>query len=208
MSKLLLGAAALALGAVGAGHGPAVAMADRHAPAAQSAAGAQAEADEPATVGGAAMDPARDIVANMSQSADHKTLARAVRAADIAATLQGPGPFTVFAPTDAAFGRLPPGAVEQLLRPENKGQLKTLLDYHVVAGSYTTSEFEALIEADPAGVATLTAVGGGTIRISKEEGVFAVTDANGNMSYFTDADVTQSNGVVHVVNGVLLPAVG
>lgn len=156
------------------------------------------------TVGGAEMFPDRTIVANASTSADHTTLVRLVTAADLAATLSGPGPFTVFAPTNAAFGRLAAGTVDTLLEPANKASLVRILNYHVVPGTVLAADLKTRIEAG-GGTAMLTTATGGTLTATMEGAAIKLTDANGNSSYITQPDVKQSNGVVHVVNGVLLP---
>lgn len=156
-------------------------------------------------VGGAAMYPNRTIVQNAVNSKDHTTLVTAVQAAGLVETLSGPGPFTVFAPTNAAFGRLPAGTVETLTRPENKAQLTKVLTYHVVPGVKTRSQIAADIRAG-GGTATYQTAQGGQIRAMMEGTNVVLMDANNNRSYVTQADVMQSNGVIHVVNGVLLPA--
>lgn len=155
-------------------------------------------------VGGAPMLPNRTIVANASQSKDHTTLVAAVKAAGLVDTLSGPGPFTVFAPTNAAFGKLPAGTVDGLLKPEAKGTLTSVLTYHVVPGRVMAADLSRLIAAG-GGTATLTTVQGGTLRAMVQGGNVVLTDAKGGTSVVTQADVAQSNGVVHVVDGVLLP---
>ncbi|RHW17428.1 fasciclin domain-containing protein [Sphingomonas gilva] len=158
-------------------------------------------------VGGAEMLPTRTIVENASASADHTTLVAAVKAAGLVETLSGPGPFTVFAPTNAAFGRLAPGTVDTLLKPENKATLVKVLTYHVVPGNISAAQLQQQITAG-GGTATLTTVQGEPLTARMETGAVMLTDVNGNKSYVTQADVRQSNGVVHVVNGVLLPKMG
>lgn len=155
-------------------------------------------------VGGAEMFPSKTIVENASASADHTTLVAAVKAAGLVETLSGPGPFTVFAPTNDAFGRLAPGTVDTLLKPENKAALTKVLTYHVVPGNMSAAQIQSAITAG-GGTATLTTVEGEPLRASVENGAVVLTDVNGNKSFVTQADVRQSNGVVHVVNGVLLP---
>jgi len=132
------------------------------------------------------------------------TLVAAVKAADLVGTLSGPGPFTVFAPTNDAFGRLAPGMVDTLLKPENKASLTKVLTYHVVPGVITADDLRQRITAG-GGTATLTTVEGDPITATMVGAVIALTDVNGNKSYVETADVRQSNGVVHVVNGVIVP---
>jgi uncharacterized surface protein with fasciclin (FAS1) repeats len=155
-------------------------------------------------VGGAAMYPSRNIVENAVNSRDHTTLVAAVKAAGLVETLSGPGPFTVFAPTNAAFERLPSGTVPTLLRPENRGMLTTVLTYHVVPGRLTAADLAARASAG-GGVATLTTVQGESLRVSGSGNAWVVTDAKGGRSRITIADVMQSNGVIHVVDTVLMP---
>ena len=155
-------------------------------------------------VGGAAMYPSRNIVENAVNSRDHTTLVAAVKAAGLVDTLAGDGPFTVFAPTNAAFERLPSGTVPTLLRPENKGMLQTVLTYHVVPGRLTAADLAARARA-AGGVATLTTVQGQSLRVSGSGAAWVVTDAKGGRSRITIADVMQSNGVIHVVDTVLMP---
>ena len=159
------------------------------------------------TVGGATMAPTMTIVQNASNAPNLTTLVAAVKAADLAATLSGPGPFTVFAPTNEAFGRLAPGTVDTLLKPENKPSLMKVLTYHVVAGNVSSAQLMQMIAAG-AGTAKLTTVEGEPLTATMANGVIALTDVNGNKSYVETADVRQSNGVVHVVNGVLIPKLG
>jgi uncharacterized surface protein with fasciclin (FAS1) repeats len=155
-------------------------------------------------VGGAAMYPTRDIVDNAVNSKDHTTLVAAVKAAGLVDTLKSAGPFTVFAPTNAAFAKLPAGTVETLLKPENRGTLATVLTYHVVAGKMNARDLAAAIKAG-GGKATLTTVQGGTLTASMMGKTLMLTDAKGGMSHVTIGDVNQSNGVIHVVDAVLLP---
>jgi len=155
-------------------------------------------------VGGAAMYPTRNIVENAVNSKDHTTLVAAVKAAGLVDTLAGPGPFTVFAPTNAAFAKLPAGTVETLVKPENKATLTSILTYHVVAGRVTAADVMKLIK-DGGGKATLTTVNGGTLTASMMGKRIMLTDAKGGMSHVTIGNVMQSNGVIHVVDGVLLP---
>ena len=155
-------------------------------------------------VGGAAMYPNRTIVQNAVNSRDHTTLVSAVQAAGLVDTLNSAGPFTVFAPTNAAFGKLPAGTVETLVQPANKGQLTTVLTYHVLPGRKTASQIMADIRAG-GGTATYTTVQGGTLRAMMSGNAVVLTDAKGGQSRVTMADVMQSNGVIHVVDTVLLP---
>jgi len=155
-------------------------------------------------VGGAAMYSTKNIVENAVNSKDHTTLVAAVKAAGLVETLSGPGPFTVFAPTNAAFAKLPAGTVETLVKPENKATLTSILTYHVVAGRVTAADVMKLIK-DGGGKATLTTVNGGTLTASIMGKRIMLTDAKGGMSHVTIGNVMQSNGVIHVVDGVLLP---
>ena len=156
-------------------------------------------------VGGAAMYPTRTIVENAVNSRDHTTLVAAVQAAGLVETLSGPGPFTVFAPTNAAFAKLPAGTVETLLRPENKAMLASVLTYHVVSGRMSAADLMAAVRAG-GGSATLTTVNGGTLTAQMSGNNLVLTDAKGGRSIVTQADVFQSNGVIHVTNAVSLPA--
>lgn len=156
------------------------------------------------TVGGAAMYPNRNIVENAAQSKDHTTLVAAVKAAGLVDTLSGPGPFTVFAPTNEAFAALPAGTVDNLLKPENKDALTKLLTYHVVAGRLTAKDLAAKAAA-AGGKAQLTTVEGEPLTVSKEGSGWLVTDAKGQSAHVTIGDVAQSNGVIHVVDKVLMP---
>jgi len=155
-------------------------------------------------VGGAAMYPNKNIIENAVNSKDHTTLVAAVKAAGLVETLQGKGPFTVFAPTNAAFDKLPKGTVETLLKPENKKMLQTILTYHVVAGKMNSSDIAKAIKAGK-GKATLKTVSGGTLTAWMSGKDLYISDENGNKSKVTIADVNQSNGVIHVVDAVLLP---
>jgi uncharacterized surface protein with fasciclin (FAS1) repeats len=155
-------------------------------------------------VGGAAMLPSKDIVDNAVNSKDHTTLVAAVKAAGLVETLKGPGPFTVFAPTNAAFGALPAGTVETLLKPENKSALTGILTYHVVPGRLDAKALAAKIKAGK-GSATLTTVQGATLTVRATAGGVTVTDAKGGTAKVSIADVYQKNGVIHVVDKVLLP---
>jgi uncharacterized surface protein with fasciclin (FAS1) repeats len=155
-------------------------------------------------VGGAAMYPTKTIVDNAVNSKDHTTLVAAVKAADLVGTLSSPGPFTVFAPTNAAFAKLPAGTVETLVKPENKGTLTTILTYHVVAGTMTSQSIAAAIKAG-GGKAELTTVQGEKLTAWMKGDKLVLTDAKGGNSMVTIADVMQSNGVIHVVDTVLMP---
>jgi uncharacterized surface protein with fasciclin (FAS1) repeats len=155
-------------------------------------------------VGGAPMYPSKNIVENAVNSADHTTLVAAVKAAGLVETLQTAGPFTVFAPDNAAFAKLPAGTVETLLKAENKAQLQAVLTYHVVAGKMGSKEIAAAIKAGN-GKATLTTVQGGTLTAWMKGKDLYITDANGGQSKVTIADVWQSNGVIHSVDTVVLP---
>lgn len=156
------------------------------------------------TVGGAEMVASKTIVENASQSADHTTLVAAVKAAGLVDTLSGKGPLTVFAPTNAAFGMLPAGTVDTLLKPENKATLTSVLTYHVVPGKVTAAELIGKIKAG-GGTAMLKTVQGETLKASLSGSNVVLTDAKGGQATVTIADVPQSNGVVHVVDHVLLP---
>ena len=155
-------------------------------------------------VGGAAMYPTKNIVENAVNSKDHTTLVAAVTAAGLVETLSSAGPFTVFAPTNAAFAKLPAGTVETLVKPENKATLTTILTYHVVAGRLTAADIEAKAMAN-GGKAVLTTVQGQTLTVAKSGMGWAVTDAKGGKSMITIADALQSNGVIHVIDTVLMP---
>ncbi len=156
-------------------------------------------------VGGAAMYASKDIIDNAVNSNDHTTLVAAVKAAGLVDTLKGPGPFTVFAPTNAAFDALPAGTVDTLLKPENKADLAKVLTYHVVAGKVDSTALMSKINAG-GGMASLTTVEGEPL-VAKAgaNGGITVTDSKGNVANVTIADVMQSNGVIHVVDTVLLP---
>jgi uncharacterized surface protein with fasciclin (FAS1) repeats len=155
-------------------------------------------------VGGAPMLASKDIIDNAVNSKDHTTLVAAVKAAGLVDTLKGPGPFTVFAPTNAAFAALPAGTVDTLLKPENKGMLTGILTYHVVAGKMDAAALTKAI-ADGKGSASLKTVAGGTLTAKAMGGKVMVTDEKGASATVTIADVYQSNGVIHVVDKVLLP---
>ena len=156
-------------------------------------------------VGGATMYPNKTIVQNAANSPDHTTLVAAVKAAGLVDTLNGPGPFTVFAPTNEAFAMLPDGTVATLLKPENKAMLTKVLTYHVVAGNMDSKALMAAIAAG-GGKATLTTVEGAPlVAMMGAPGTITLTDAKGDVATVTIADVYQSNGVIHVIDHVLLP---
>nr|WP_239479478.1 fasciclin domain-containing protein [Lichenicola cladoniae] len=156
-------------------------------------------------VGGAAMYPQQNIIQNAVNSKDHTTLVAAVKAAGLVDTLSSPGPFTVFAPTNEAFAMLPAGTVSTLLKPENKAMLTKVLTYHVVAGTMDSKALMAAITAG-GGRATLTTIEGEPlIAMMGSPGTITLTDAKGGMATVTIADVYQSNGVIHVIDHVLLP---
>ncbi len=164
---------------------------------------AHMEAKNP-MVGGAAMYPTKNIIENAVNSRDHTTLVTAVKAADLVDTLSSPGPFTVFAPTNAAFAKVAPAMVEKVLKPENKALLSSILTYHVVAGRMTAKDIMKAIKAGR-GKAMLTTVNGGTLTAAMMGKRLMLTDARGGMSHVTIGNVMQSNGVIHVVDSVLLP---
>ena len=165
---------------------------------------ARASADTNPMVGGAAMLRTRDIIDNAVNSADHTTLVAAVKAAGLVDTLKGAGPFTVFAPTNAAFAKLPAGTVDTLLKPENKGTLTTVLTYHVVPGRIDAADLGARIKAG-GGSASLATVQGGTLTARMQGKAVLIADAKGNTARVTTANVYQSNGVIHVIDTVLMP---
>ena len=155
-------------------------------------------------VGGAAMYPSKNIIENAVNSKDHTTLVAAVKAAELVDVLSGEGPFTVFAPTNNAFAKLPEGTVNTLLMTENKKTLQTVLTYHVVAGKWNAEDVLMRIK-EGKGKAEITTVSGGVITAWLKGGAVYITDANGNSAKVTIADVNQSNGVIHVIDTVLLP---
>lgn len=156
-------------------------------------------------VGGQPMMPAKTIVANAVNSADHTTLVAAVKAAGLVDTLNSPGPFTVFAPVNAAFAALPPGTIETLLRPENKASLTKLLTYHLVAGNLDAAKLMQMIKAGK-GEATLKTVAGETLTLAMNGSTnIIITDMKGEVADITISDVRQSNGIIHVIDRVLLP---
>ncbi|SOD92345.1 Uncaracterized surface protein containing fasciclin (FAS1) repeats [Spirosoma fluviale] len=156
------------------------------------------------TVGGAPMYPSKNIIENAVNSKDHTTLVAAVKAAGLVETLSGAGPFTVFAPTNKAFDKLPKGTVETLVKPENKETLTKILTYHVVAGKMGAADVVKAIK-DGGGKATLNTVSGGTLTAMMKGKNVVLMDAKGGTSTVTIADVNQSNGVIHVIDTVLMP---
>lgn len=161
--------------------------------------------DKPVEVGGAPMYSTKNIVENAVNSKDHTTLVAAVKAAGLVETLQSAGPFTVFAPTNDAFAKLPKGTVESLLKPENKATLTKILTYHVVAGKWDAKAIAKLIK-DGNGTADLKTVSGGILKASMKGNKLVLTDEKGGMSTVTIKNVYQSNGVIHVVDTVVLPS--
>ncbi len=163
-----------------------------------------ANAEKDPMVGGSAMYPSKNIVENAVNSKDHTTLVAAVKAAGLVDTLEGTGPFTVFAPTNEAFAALPEGTVDTLLKPENKGTLTKILTYHVVAGRMSTGDLKKKIKQG-GGKAALTTVQGGTLTVTMQDGKYVVTDEKGGTATITIPNVYQSNGAIQVVNAVLMP---
>ena len=201
-------ASALVLSACGAPEAPAAvepAPAAMETPADPMPAEPMPEPASNPTVGGASMDATKDIVTNASAAPNLSTRVAAVKAADLVATLQGAGPFTVFAPTDDAFAKLPAGAVDGLLKPEMKADLAAVLTYHVVAGNVDAAALTQQIEAG-GGKAVLTTVQGAALTATPDgNGGITLTDAKGATAKVTTADVRQSNGIVHVIDSVLMP---
>ncbi len=156
-------------------------------------------------VGGAPMFESKTIVENAMQSKDHETLVAAVKAAGLVETLNGNGPYTVFAPTDEAFAQLPKGTLDMLLKPENKDKLTKILTCHVVAADALSSAINTMIE-DDGGMHPVKTVGGCEFTAMRDGGAIAVKDGKGNVAHVTIADVKQSNGVIHVIDKVLMPA--
>lgn len=165
---------------------------------------AQTKMDNTVEVGGAAMYPTKNIIENAVNSKDHTTLVAAVKAAGLVETLQSAGPFTVFAPTNAAFSKLPAGTVETLLKPENKATLSKILTYHVLAGKYDSNAIAAAIKENK-GVAKFKTVSGGWVMASMKSSSLILTDEKGGTSLVTIKNVYQSNGVIHVVDTVVMP---
>jgi uncharacterized surface protein with fasciclin (FAS1) repeats len=190
--------------AIGAGANAQDIPAQQGAPAAQPAPAAAAKPNP--TVGGVAMVETKTIAENTAAAPNLTTLVGAIKAADLTATLSGPGPFTVFAPTNDAFTRLPAGELATLMKPEYKATLAKILNYHVVPGALTYDQLKQQIAAG-GGTAKLTTVEGSPLTVTQADGTLLLTDVNGNKSYVETPDVRQSNGIVHVVNGVVLPKV-
>jgi uncharacterized surface protein with fasciclin (FAS1) repeats len=187
ISKIILaGFAAAALAAHFGGLGPAFAK------------------EKTTMVGGAPMYPSKNIVQNAVNSKDHTTLVAAVKAAGLVETLQSPGPFTVFAPTNEAFAKLPAGTVDTLLKPENKKTLTNVLTYHVVAGRMTAKDLMAAVQKGN-GKAMLKTVEGAPLTVEWKDGKLWIVDAKGDTATVTIRNVMQSNGVIHVIDTVLLP---
>jgi uncharacterized surface protein with fasciclin (FAS1) repeats len=161
-------------------------------------------AEHTVMVGGAPMYPSKNIVQNAVNSADHTTLVAAVKAAGLVDTLASPGPFTVFAPTNEAFAKLPPGTVDTLLKPENKGLLTAVLTYHVVPGKLTAADLMAMIKKG-GGKASLKTVQGEDLMLTADMGHIYIQGAKSGVAEVTIPNVMQSNGVIHVVSSVLVP---
>jgi uncharacterized surface protein with fasciclin (FAS1) repeats len=161
-------------------------------------------ASDTVMVGGAPMYPSKNIIENAVNSKDHTTLVAAVKAAGLVETLEGKGPFTVFAPTNEAFAKLPPGTVDMLLKPENKAMLVKVLTYHVVAGRYSAADLMKLVKAG-GGKATLKTVEGETLTLSENGTKVFITGEKSGVAEVTISNVNQSNGVIHVINTVILP---
>ncbi|WP_149240475.1 fasciclin domain-containing protein [Dyadobacter sp. 32] len=166
--------------------------------------GAFAQKEKTVMVGGAAMYPSKNIIENAVNSKDHTTLVAAVKAAGLVETLSGKGPFTVFAPVNAAFAALPAGTVDNLLKPENKGTLTSVLTYHVIPGKVDSKAVMKMIK-DGGGKTMAKTVQGEELTFSMKGKNLIVTDSKGNMGMVTTKDVYQSNGVIHVIDKVLMP---
>ncbi len=194
------------LGAVAITFGTVTTVLPPHAMAQDNAMMAQNTMPEKTVmVGGAAMYPSKNIVENASNSADHTTLVAAVKAAGLVDTLESPGPFTVFAPTNEAFAKLPAGTVDNLLKPENKTKLADILTYHVVPGKISAADIAAKASAN-GGKAVYKTVQGESVTLMKDSnGNWWIADDSGHKAQITIADVNQSNGVIHVINTVLMP---
>ena len=162
-------------------------------------------AERTVMVGGAPMYPSKNIVENAVNSKDHTTLVAAVKAAGLVDTLEGPGPFTVFAPTNEAFKKLPPGTVESLVKPENKPALTKILTYHVVPGRLSAQELADMVDKGGGKAMLKTVEGDGLTVMRKGNRHLTLTDDKGDVATITIADVFQSNGVIHVVNSVMMP---
>jgi uncharacterized surface protein with fasciclin (FAS1) repeats len=162
-------------------------------------------AERTVMVGGAPMYPSKNIIENAVNSKDHTTLVAAVKAAGLVDTLAGPGPFTVFAPTNEAFGKLPAGTVENLVKPENKPTLAKILTYHVVPGRLSAQDLAEMVDKGGGKAMVKTVEGDGLTVMRNGNRHLTVTDDKGDVAMITIADVFQSNGVIHVVNKVMLP---
>ena len=165
---------------------------------------APAFAEDTVMVGGAPMYPSKNIIENAVNSADHTTLVAAVKAAGLVETLSGPGPFTVFAPTNDAFAKLPAGTVDNLLKPENKDMLTKVLTYHVIPAAAMSADVTKMV-MDDGGKHEVKTVSGGTLTLMAKDGKVMIMDESGQTATVTIADVKQSNGVIHVIDTVLLP---
>ena len=166
---------------------------------------AESKSEKTVNVGGAPMYPSKNIIQNAVNSKDHTTLVAAVKAAGLVDTLSGPGPFTVFAPTNKAFAKLPAGTVDNLIKPQNKATLTEILTYHVVPGRMTAANLMKSIK-DGEGEAKLKTVSGDRLMVKQAgPGKLTITDTKGDVAMVTIADVLQSNGVIHVIDTVLLP---
>jgi uncharacterized surface protein with fasciclin (FAS1) repeats len=161
-------------------------------------------ASDTVMVGGAPMYPSKNIIENAVSSKDHTTLVAAVKAAGLVDTLQGKGPFTVFAPTNEAFAKLPPGTVDTLLKPENKAMLVKILTYHVVPGRYSAADLMKMVKAG-GGKATLKTVEGETLTLRENGSKVFISGEKSGVAEVTISNVNQSNGVIHVINTVVLP---
>ena len=155
--------------------------------------------------GGQEMFPTKNIIQNAVNSADHTTLVAAVKAAGLVDTLEGPGPFTVFAPTNEAFAKLPAGTVDTLLKPENKATLTKVLTYHVVPGRYTATSLDQAIKATPGGRVSLKTAEGELLIVAESGNALTITDQKGGTARVTIPDVYQKNGVIMVIDKVLMP---
>lgn len=204
-SRAILSISAALIGITASG--AALAQAEPAGTTAASVVSAEADTPPNPKVGGAEMLKTKTIPENASLAPNLSTLVTAVQAADLIDTLAGPGPFTVFAPTNDAFGRLAPGTVDTLLKPENKATLVKILTYHVVPGKITLETIREQVKAG-GGKAVLTTVEGEPLTIEIANGAISLTDVNGNKSYIETPDVRQANGIVHVVNGVVIPKLG
>jgi uncharacterized surface protein with fasciclin (FAS1) repeats len=161
-------------------------------------------AQAPVTVGGAMMYPSKNIIENAMNSKDQTTLVAAIKAAGLVETLESAGPFTVFAPTNEAFAMLPPGTVDNLLKPENKAMLTSILTYHVVSGKWDAADLKKKIQ-EGKGNAQLTTVQGGMIWAMMKDGMITLKDEKGNLATVTIQNVYQSNGIIFVIDRVMMP---